>query len=311
MRKLKVAILGAGRIGKYHAREFAGLGAKVTAILGSTKESSLRTAEKLEEEFNIHVNPYPLLKELLANENLDIVSICTPPEMHQSQIIKCLERGLHVMCEKPLVQDSGNNYETARNLFGLAEERKRLLTVNTQWASIADYLRGYEDFSNLRTFSVYMEPDKEGVNMLPDHLPHANSVLIKLIPNGKAREIEFLPITDDSIKVRFLYENQKITCKVDYDFKPRVKNPGQIVFSLNGRQFKREIGPGYKQVFVSDEIRFGIEDPLRVSIDKFLGTLKGSNTLLVNKKEILENIFLAEQIISEYASQNIKAYKAK
>jgi predicted dehydrogenase len=40
---------------------------------------------------------------LLAAEALDFVDICTPPSSHAGDIAAALERGLHVLCEKPLV----------------------------------------------------------------------------------------------------------------------------------------------------------------------------------------------------------------
>ena len=41
--------------------------------------------------------------ELLEGEPLDFVDICTPPSSHATFIQRALDRGLHVLCEKPLV----------------------------------------------------------------------------------------------------------------------------------------------------------------------------------------------------------------
>ena len=43
----------------------------------------------------------------LLEFDLDVVDICTPPELHESQCIAALARGVHVICEKPLVSDLG------------------------------------------------------------------------------------------------------------------------------------------------------------------------------------------------------------
>src|SRR5262249_14270289 len=40
---------------------------------------------------------------LLAERELDFVDICTPPSSHAALIEAALDRGLHVLCEKPLV----------------------------------------------------------------------------------------------------------------------------------------------------------------------------------------------------------------
>ena len=306
MEKIRVAILGVGKIGKYHVREFSALGAEVVAILCSTRESASKKAEELKKEFNVNVRAYHKLEELIKWESLDAVSICTPPEMHENQIRLCLENNLHVICEKPFVQTKGNNHRIAEELFNLAEKRKKLLTINTQWISIVDYFRRYPDLSKLKTLSVYMEPAEKGIGMIEDHLPHTNSVLIGLIPNGKAENIEFLSKSDEAMTVRFKYRNSEQECEVVYDFKLRTKKPGEIIFSLNGESFRREIGPAYKQTFMGNGRSFEIEDPLKVSIKKFLGAVNGLNAPLVEKKEILESIELTEKIIAEYASYDLK-----
>src|SRR4029453_6725592 len=46
---------------------------------------------------------YPTAAELLSEASLDFVDICTPPSSHAALIRCALERGLHVLCEKPLV----------------------------------------------------------------------------------------------------------------------------------------------------------------------------------------------------------------
>ncbi len=46
---------------------------------------------------------YDSAAELLVREPLDFVDICTPPSSHAALIRGALERGLHVLCEKPLV----------------------------------------------------------------------------------------------------------------------------------------------------------------------------------------------------------------
>ena len=46
---------------------------------------------------------YDSADELLTRETLDFVDICTPPASHGPLTCRALERGLHVLCEKPLV----------------------------------------------------------------------------------------------------------------------------------------------------------------------------------------------------------------
>jgi hypothetical protein len=302
MKKINVAILGTGKIGKYHVREFHHFGANVVAILGSSEESSSINSRKLEKEFNIKVKPYYILEELLKNEDLEAVSICTPPEMHELQTRKCLEKNLHVLCEKPFVQTDNSNYQIAERLFNLAEKKEKILTVNTQLASIAKYFIPFLKTNELKKMSMYMEPGKDGVGMLEDSLPHTNSLLIKLIPQGEAEDIKILSKTNKFASLKFTYRNKEKACEVTYNLQFKADRPRKIMFSLNETLFSRKIDSDYRQILVGGGKRVIIEDPLRVSIHKFLGAINGVDNLLVNKEEILENISLAEEIVGKYMS---------
>jgi len=41
--------------------------------------------------------------KLLARRDLDVINICTPPHLHEAQILAALDAGANVVCEKPLV----------------------------------------------------------------------------------------------------------------------------------------------------------------------------------------------------------------
>src|SRR6187551_2275610 len=40
--------------------------------------------------------------ELLGDPNVDLVDICLPPALHADAVIRALEAGKHVFCEKPM-----------------------------------------------------------------------------------------------------------------------------------------------------------------------------------------------------------------
>ena len=95
---------------------------------------------------------------MLKLENIDAVSICTPPELHSKQVRQCLEAGLHVLCEKPFVFDSlYKNYKIAQNLIKISKEKKKVLTVNMQWPSVLDILPIKKE-AKVNNFSMHMEP---------------------------------------------------------------------------------------------------------------------------------------------------------
>jgi predicted dehydrogenase len=76
-----------------------------------------------------HVQWYDSAAELMAREVLDFVDICTPPVSHTGLVRSALERGLHVLCEKPLVCALDDLTELAR----LVETRRRVLHTVHNW----------------------------------------------------------------------------------------------------------------------------------------------------------------------------------
>jgi predicted dehydrogenase len=66
---------------------------------------------------------------LLASEALDFVDVCSPPSFHGAAIALALERGVHVLCEKPLVLEM----EELSKLAALATRRGRVLAAVHNW----------------------------------------------------------------------------------------------------------------------------------------------------------------------------------
>ncbi len=67
--------------------------------------------------------------DLLAAAGLDFVDICTPPSSHAPLIERALTRGLHVLCEKPLVRSPDELHRVSR----LAAASRRVLHTVHNW----------------------------------------------------------------------------------------------------------------------------------------------------------------------------------
>jgi predicted dehydrogenase len=72
---------------------------------------------------------YDSAAALLADDELDFVDICTPPSSHATLIREALERGRHVLCEKPLV----SSLDDLRPLTELAADTGRVLHTVHNW----------------------------------------------------------------------------------------------------------------------------------------------------------------------------------
>lgn len=121
MALLRAGIIGAGHIAKKaHIAAFQSYKEpiEVVAICGRNEERTKATAE----QFHIP-NVYTNLDEMLYECKPNIVSVCTPNNLHCSQVLKALEAQCHVLCEKP----PALAYADAKKMADKAKEVNRLL----------------------------------------------------------------------------------------------------------------------------------------------------------------------------------------
>jgi len=99
----RAAIIGCGGISSAHANSFRALGIPIVACADINRE----TAESLASKYDIP-SVYTDYRELLKNEKVDLVSICTWAQSHADITIDCAEAGVKgIMCEKPMCRSLG------------------------------------------------------------------------------------------------------------------------------------------------------------------------------------------------------------
>ena len=97
-RKIKVAILGCGRISRNHFGSLEKHQSNMELISICDIQQTILSDH--EEKYNI--KGYLDLGDMLENEDLDLVVICTPSGLHANQTELCAEYGVNVMTEKPM-----------------------------------------------------------------------------------------------------------------------------------------------------------------------------------------------------------------
>lgn len=116
---VRVGIIGAGWPGQQHAKGYdASGGFKIVALADLIP---LRR-QKLQAEHKI-ANLYAEAKELLADKDLDAVSVCLPTFLHGPIVLAALKAGKHVICEKPPAM----NAKEARQLESAATKAGKVL----------------------------------------------------------------------------------------------------------------------------------------------------------------------------------------
>ncbi len=112
---IKAAVAGTGLIGPIHIEALRRLGITVVGVLGSTPEKS----EQARQRFGLS-KAYQNYDDFVADDDVDVVHICTPNVHHFDMVCKALEAGKHVLCEKPLAM----NARETDQLVSLADSKQ-------------------------------------------------------------------------------------------------------------------------------------------------------------------------------------------
>ncbi|MFM5280102.1 Gfo/Idh/MocA family protein [Aeromonas caviae] len=97
-KKIRIAIVGCGRISKNHFGSIEQLfnEYELVAICDNNQEVLEEHRKKYQ------VPAYLSFDDMLTNEELDLVALCTPSGIHANQTIKAAKAGVHVITEKPM-----------------------------------------------------------------------------------------------------------------------------------------------------------------------------------------------------------------
>lgn len=117
----KVAIIGTGTISAAHIQAYLKFPnrCKITALCDIYPHK----AEQKKEQFHLtDARVYASHEELLNSEELDLISICTPPYVHAQIAIHGLEHGVHVLVEKPMAP----SLQECDQMIDAAERYRRL-----------------------------------------------------------------------------------------------------------------------------------------------------------------------------------------
>ena len=136
---LRVGVVGVG-IGVHYAEAFARVdGAEVAALCASSEGNLIPAARRLGV-----TAVYTDLDEMLAREQLDVVAIATPNDLHHPMTLAALRAGAHVLCDKPLAMDAAQ----AQEMLDEAEAHGRRHIIPFWWRFLPVVTRAHELISD-------------------------------------------------------------------------------------------------------------------------------------------------------------------
>ncbi|ERF82911.1 Gfo/Idh/MocA family oxidoreductase [Bradyrhizobium viridifuturi] len=98
MTKIKIGLAGCGFVSELHMyayRRVYGVEVEVRAVAARGDH-----VNAFARKHQIS-NAYRSFAELVADRELDVIDICTPPNLHAAMIVEAMQAGKHVICEKP------------------------------------------------------------------------------------------------------------------------------------------------------------------------------------------------------------------
>lgn len=328
----RIGLIGPSRkrqgLGPFLARDAEQSGARVTACVGSSLESSLRGAQELEALLGHELQPYADLRSMIDGEAsrgapLEALIIASPHATHEAALLTAAEAGLHVLCEKPLIWGGEDLVQRVEHIIHAFAQADLILQVNTQWPyTLPAYFQLFPALATARLdqFSCRFSPISRGALQIPDALPHPLSLLQALSPSREEalQDLRIETANDQSGTQTFLFtwpgDAGPIACSVRLEIHPNPPRPAE--YGIQGHTARRVIQlPAYKLSFHGESPlvqacggpsngKIDFEDPMGSLVRNFLslprnGCHRKSDHSLLQRIRMLQQIHNAHQKLSQ------------
>ncbi len=321
MEKLKFALVGTGGIAQTYAQAFqTSKCCELVAVADVRKES----AEAFAEPFG--AKSFADYRSLAENSEIDAVIIATPPNSHPEIAMYFMDRGVHVLCEKPLCLSSAE----AREMIATAEKTGVKFTMASKFRYVEDVIKAKSmiasgflgevvQFENAFTAKVDMskrwnsDRSVAGGGVLIDNGTHSVDIIRYFL--GPIEEILALETSgtqnlavDENVKLLAKTSNG-VLASVDLTWGINKELPNFIsVYGTNGtlqigwRESKYKLnsnpdwtvfGKGYDKV-----------QAFRSKIENFAHAIRGKQELLIKPEDALASVEVIEAAYKSL-SQNL------
>lgn len=185
--KLRIVLLGAGRMARHHAKAIAAL--STASVVGFADPSSSARTEMQKILPDAVANDDP--SSLLAKIDADVAHVCTPPDQHFTSAHAALDAGLHVYVEKPFVSTAAEagmllDYAAQRRLRVCAGHQllfepgtREALTILPALRQVV-HIESYFSFRTVRRTPDGKAPLDAQLQLL-DILPHPVYLLVRFL----------------------------------------------------------------------------------------------------------------------------------
>lgn len=173
---VRIGVVGVGRMGQRHCRVVSNL--RKTQLVG-VHDQSVEVGNRVAKQFEVEY--FPDLDQLL--DKVDAVVLATPTPTHYEQAMRCLNRCVHILIEKPITE----TLEQAEKLVNLAESQKLIVQVgqierfNPAYMELKNVLDELRPMAiTLNRLSPYQGSNKD-VDVVLDLMIHDTNLVLDLV----------------------------------------------------------------------------------------------------------------------------------
>lgn len=226
--------------------------------------------DELSDTFDLS-NCYQEGMDLLERADIDLLSICTPPQTHERFFIEAAQRGIHIYCEKPVAPDP----DSVARMADSADQAGIITQVGYTRPYIKNFKRVLQLEKNdilgekyrLKTLRIrpppsrnwYYDAEVAGGGVIVDQLPHMIDFYLRLfdteptIIEADIRQIKTTGV-EDYAEITFDFDETTVTTTVMW---------GQQANMPGGNTSY------HKNVLITDA------GHIRYNIDEFTGSIYG------------------------------------
>lgn len=283
MDKMRVAVIGVGNLGRHHARIYAELpGVELAGVVDIDQKRAEKIARKL------GTNSYTAIGAIPGK--IDAVSVVVPTNVHHTVASEALERGIHVLLEKPIAL----TMTEATAIIDLAKERKLILQVghierfNPAIMALKKILTKI-GFIEVHRLAPYKKPGTE-VGVVLDLMIHDIDIILSIV-DSPIREINAVGIpvlspSEDIANARVLFESgctaNMTASRISFEKVRKIR-----VFQSNAYislDYQKQEGMIYRKEgerIVREKMPLEKEEPLTLEIKSFLECIRASREPVV------------------------------
>ena len=302
MSKVKIAVIGIGYLGEFHAQKYkANKDADLIGIVDTNKQRSEEISNK------IGVKSYNDNKSII--DQVDAVSIVVPTNLHYKIAKFFIENKKHVLIEKPFA----SNTAEARKLKNISEKNQTILQIghlerfNKAFVELKDKVKN-PLFIECNRISPFKIRGTE-VDVIMDLMIHDLDIIMSInkskIKNIHASGISVLTNKTDIANARIVFEDNcvcnlsssRISDKIERKMRVFQKNS---YFSLD---YQNSSLGTYKKIknknaisIEKKEKSFPQNDSLKDEIDSFVKCIKNNKKAVVDASDGLNALTYALKI---------------